>query len=459
MLMALAMSALEFTTNPAQPGFEVLRWSELLVMVGVYWRGYALVQSTGSRALPTVVVFAGIFALLALWLPPFELSDLRAYANDGWMQHHYGLNPYTRLISAAPGWQHDPMFTQQWEQEGCVYGFLFALLTRGIATIGGGHLALTVLLFKVTSVAGYAATAILIRAIAARIALARVDLALYLYLWSPLIVVHELANGHNDLVAALFVMLSIWFAAAELPFMVLPMLIASAMIKPLAEVILPFGFLYVARRSGLFRALVSTAAAAALFIACSIPYRGDWTPLPRKMFLRVLFGPNYSLASSAYWMVAAANKLFSLGAIYRWASDASIVVFLFAGGFLLAAALVRFAANSRPTVHDLAAVAVLAQAILILVATANFGPWYLAAILPTALVLAPGHWLRRLALALSISWMWYFTALGDLRILNALIMTGVPMVWICFEQWADVKSTFIDVASFDATVESARIES
>jgi len=344
------------------------------------------------------------------------------------------------------------MFTPQWAYMPCVQGFLFALFTRTITAIGGGHLALTVTLFKVASVAAFGAIAMLIRAIGARIGLTRVDLALYLYLWSPLIVIHELANGHNDLLAAMFVMLAIWFAAAGLPFLVLPMLTAGAMIKPFAEVILPFAFLYVARRSGLFRALGSSVVAATILFVCSVPYLGDWTPLPGEMFFGVLFSPNYSLASSAYWMVAAANKLVSLGAIYRWASNASIIAFLLAGGLLLAAATVRFARILRPTIQDLTAVSVLAQMILIFVALSMFFPWHLAAILPTALVLPPGHWLRRLTIALSITWLLYFTAIGNLRILNALIMTAVPMAWIGLEQWADVKSTIVGAMGIDANL-------
>ena len=49
LLMTLAMAALEFTPTPdaVQPSFELLRWSELHLIVGTYWRGYAVVQSTG----------------------------------------------------------------------------------------------------------------------------------------------------------------------------------------------------------------------------------------------------------------------------------------------------------------------------------------------------------------------------------------------------------------------------
>jgi len=193
LIMALAMVALAFTGYSAHHHGS-LRWGAALLMVGVYLRGYYMVRSADSDALPTTVVIGAILALLGFSLPVFWSTDLQAYTNYGWLQHRYGLNPYTRLISDAPGWQDDPMFTRAWAPVPCVYGFLFALLTRLIAAIGGGHLELTIALFKVTSVVEFGAIAVLIRAIARRINVARVDLALYVYLWSPLIILHELAD-------------------------------------------------------------------------------------------------------------------------------------------------------------------------------------------------------------------------------------------------------------------------
>jgi len=450
--MALAFAALGSgrITDTGKPVSELSRWFELLLMAGVYWRGYLVMRVAGPRALPTVVIFGGIFALLGLVLPRFDSRDLYLYVNIGWMQHHYGLNPYTRLISAAPGWQHDPMFAKAWVKMPSLYGSLFTLYTRLVVAIGGGHLLRTIMLFKLTAVAAYAAVAILIRVIGIRVGLARVDLALFLYLWSPEILIHELEHAHNDMFAAAFVMLAIWFAATDLPFLILPMIVAAVLIKPFAEGILPFAFFYMVRRRGLFPALYSAAAAAGLFVVCTLPFRWDWTPLPWQMFVGTLFSPNYSLASSAYYVVDAVNRLAPLGAAYRWVTHGVIAAYLLAGAILLAAGVVRFAENPRPSIQNFAQGALLAQLIAILIALSDFYPWHQSTLLPAALVLAPGNWLRQLAIALSLTWLLYFTKIGDLIILNALIMTAVPMVWIGLAKWTDVKSTFFDAAWLNA---------
>ncbi len=64
--MELAFAALGFgrITDTLKPVSELSRWCELLLMAGVYWRGYIVMRSAGSRALPTVVIFGGIFAQL-----------------------------------------------------------------------------------------------------------------------------------------------------------------------------------------------------------------------------------------------------------------------------------------------------------------------------------------------------------------------------------------------------------
>jgi hypothetical protein len=442
-LAATLAFAIFILKNKSFGGFagvhQVFAWATLALLALLYWRGYVLLNSAGAGALRTVIAFGVVFALLGLVSPPFDSPDLYAYANYGWLQHHYHLNPYTRLVSETAGWQHDPMIAGGWANTPCVYGFLFALLARVIAWAGGGELGLTIFLFKLVAVAAFGATGFLIWAIGTRIGLARVDLALYLYLWNPLIIFHELANGHNDLEMAMFVMLAIWFAAVEFPILTIPALIAGTMIKPFAVVILPFAFLYTLRRAGLLRASAGVILGAALWSLAALPYLADWTSLPIRTSIETFHSPNYSLASVAYEAVYAINNFYPLGAFFRFARGASLLVFLLGAGLLIVARLIFFAGR-RPEIQDLIAEAVLAEMILILLALNLFYPWHLAAFLPTALLLAPGHWLRHLAIALSMTWLLYFTEGLPLQIINTLIMTALPMVWVAIRDWNDVRN-------------------
>lgn len=426
-------------TRPEVPA-RIVAWATLVPLALLYRRGYVLLNSAGAGALRTVIVFGMVFALMGLVSPSFDSPDLYDYANIGWLQHRYHLNPYTRLVTEAAGWQHDPMINSNWANIPCVYGFLFALLARVIAWAGGGELGPTILLFKLVAVAAFGATGFLIWAIGTRIGLARVDLALYLYLWNPLVIFHELANGHNDLEMAMFVMLAIWFAAAEYPILAIPALIAGAMIKPFAVVILPFAFFYTFRRAGVLRASAGLTFGAALGSMAALPYLADQTSLPMRTLVESLISPNYSLASVAYEAVGAINNLYPLGAMYRFARAASVLVFLLGAGLLIVARLIFFAVRRRPEIQDLIAEAVLAEMILILLALSLFYPWHLAAFLPTALLLAPGHWLRRLAIALSMAWLLYFTEVVILQIINTLVMTLLPIIWVAIRDWTDVRN-------------------
>jgi hypothetical protein len=82
------------------------------------------------------------------------------------------------------------------------------------------------------------------------------------------------------------------------------------------------------------------------------------------------------------------NKLYPLGAIYRFARLASLLAFLLGAGLLIVAQLIFFAVRRRPEIQDLIAQAVLAEMILILLALSLFYPWHLATFLPTAVLLA-----------------------------------------------------------------------
>src|SRR5207248_770124 len=96
-----------------------------------------------------------------------------------------------------------------------VYGFLFSLLCRFLCWMGGGNWWLTLALFKLVNVAAYGFSAWLVWAGAVRMGVARPIRALYLFLWNPLILMHHIANGHNDILTGCLVVLAMYLALVE----------------------------------------------------------------------------------------------------------------------------------------------------------------------------------------------------------------------------------------------------
>ncbi len=428
---------------------QLLNAAAVLLAAYSYWRGYRALETPPRHAMRIVIGTAAILALLNAVLAPFASQDLYAYISQGWEQYHYHLNPYLRPVSSIPGAQRDPMLTL-WFNDLCVYGFLFVRLERALAWLGGGDPHLTMLLFKATDLAAYAATAWLIAAAGRRLGLVRIDLALYLFLWNPMILIQHLANGHNDLLMALFVVLAIYLAAAELWLLVLPALAAGLLVKWIAGVILPFAFVLVARRRGTGTAVAGALIAAVLVAWSGAPYLHQWSRAEVFWFADPLLGQMYSLGSAVLWSLMAVQKVIPLGLSFERADLIVAPLFLATAAVLLLIQFARFAADPAPSTPNFVEVSVFSEMALICVGLGLFWPHHVGMFFAAALVLERGHWLRRLAIALTIFPLEYFTWLDTFRILNSMLMLGLPMLWIGYTQWPEVRGALAGRWSFRA---------
>jgi hypothetical protein len=228
------------------PGVVLLLYS--------YWRGYLLVRADEKVGVRSVTICGVIAALIALTIPNFHSSDVFSYIDVGWLQAHYHLNPYVTTVDQIPNFHSDRMFTGVWAWNPCPYGFAFAALMKFVCDISAGNLATAAALMKFINLSAFLSLAVLVFAGAKRLGLAKPELSLYLYLWSPFVLIQSLANAHNDVLMTLFVMLgmfSAFAATANLAILALPALVVSTQIKFLWLVGAPFISLFVYRKFGL----------------------------------------------------------------------------------------------------------------------------------------------------------------------------------------------------------------
>ena len=118
-----------------------------------------------------------------------------------------------------------------WLDEPIPYGFGFALLTRALATVGNGNLWLTFWLFDLVNLLVHAAVAWLLWSTAHLIPGAEPKLVLYLYSWSPLVVLQYLADVHNDIIMAGLIVLAFYFLFTGRYLFSMPALVAAGFIK------------------------------------------------------------------------------------------------------------------------------------------------------------------------------------------------------------------------------------
>ena len=423
---------------------EFIAWFVVLSLMALYGYGWRLARTSPAISLRLVVTFGLMFGLVCVAIAPFHSTDLYSYINRGWEQTHYHLNPYVRTVSSIPNWERDRMFATAWVDNPCPYGFLFALIARSLAWLGNGNPLVTSFLFKTLDLACFAGIGWLLFAAGKELRLDRLDLPLYLFLWNPLVLLHEIANGHNDLLVALFLMIAIYFIVTERMVFVIPALICGALIKPPLAITVPFALVLVLRSADIRETLTSLGLALIAIAATAAPYIADLRNFPLAVMADNLLSTTGSLKSVFDDLLKAIAE--TLPALHLpipnlSAAFGAVIWLSFAGFFFLQ--LIRFAENNGYLVKRFLAVTVLMQFVLIAVASSKTYPWYINMFLPAALLLRLPNWLTRLVVVVSCTELLGFTFLGQAHFLNYLDLIALPTILVAALNWPAVYAAIV----------------
>jgi hypothetical protein len=412
---------------------ELFAWFFCISLLVLFWKGYRLIKKANDRPpSQTILGFAIVFCAITLFTFPFHSTDVFGYINRGWQQVHYGQNPYIYFVGDIPQWQQDPMIREHWLYNPDPYGFLFTLLARFLVWLGRGHWWLTLFLFKAVNAAAYALTGGIIWLGAKRFGHTQAVTALYLFLWNPLILLHEIANGHNDILTGCLVALAMYFAVIGADFWIIPVLVAATLMKYAPAILVPFAFVFVVKRKGWKVAILSSLAGGAIFAIVGAPYLRDWRlfRLDDIKFNATLI--DNSLHSFLIHIYENVSHLFPCLARYHDLANTSIKGTL-RFGFLLFLIFQFITIPQQFCANRLLKKSLLILFVLICVASSKFNAWYMAMLLPTALLLEPSYWLRRLIVLITAAQVLSFTFFKQAYIINYLAMMLIP-TWIIFKQ-------------------------
>ncbi len=405
-------------------------WGGTLLLLLLWLRGaQQIVQLERDRAVPWKLLLGAfvVFAALTVGPIPFHSTDLFAYTNTGHLQAHYGLNPYVNTAVDVPGWENDPLFFSYWSDTPCVYGFLFALITRGVASLGGGDLATTLLIFRLMNVFVLAGTAWLVISTLRRHELPRAGLAAFTLLWSPLVLLHVIANGHNDILMALCILIALRLALDGRWLGVVPAILVGALIKHIALALLPFVLLWLVRRHGWRKAAVSTVVGLVPVVLCVLAYADGFADARWADIAADITTPRNSLQAA---LVYPYEQLVGDAGTFR-----HVVRIAFGLAFLTFFGLrwLRSARRATYTSEALIEDALTVLVVLMCIASSLWHPWYVVMFLPAVFLLPPGHRIRRLALWIAAFQMIAFTHLSKARVLDAVVMLALPM-WLAWRE-------------------------
>jgi hypothetical protein len=415
-------------------GEEVGGWFLVIGMMTAYYKGYkALLSAPDSSTLrKTIIGFAIAFCLLAILIPPFFSTDVYCYGNIGWQQVKYHVNPYVHSVNETPNWENDPMFCPEWLGAPSAYGFLFSELTYVLCRLGGGDRGLTALLFKLINVAVFGGTGWLIWRGCKDWGRANPQRALFLFLWNPLILLHFLADGHNDLLMGFCTAACIFCLSKKRWLAAIPLLMTGVSIKYGSVILLPLLLIHIGKRYGKAKAAVGLVLGLMLCGAAAAPYlMQDWRHLALG---RIAANAGelrcYTLAAFLYYPFDLAAQLFPALMEFKLQAIAAIKLLLWGGFFAfylrLVAVRLRGPADPAKLLYD----CVLVQFILVCIVSSKFYPWYLGMFLPLVYWLPSGDKLRQAALAVAAAQVLQFTFVRNAHGINTVILLFAPLAYV-----------------------------
>jgi len=411
---------------------ELFAWYFCAALLFLFWKGYQRIGSADKPSIRMIVGFGALFCLLAFLTVPFHSTDVFGYINRGWQQVHYGQNPYVHHLNDTPNWQTDPMLREHWIYNPNPYGFLFTLLAWFITWLSAGNWWAALALFKTVNVLAYAASAWILWSASKRLPYFKPESVLYLFLWNPLILLHHIANGHNDLLVGVLILLAAYLAITEKYFWIIPALVAATLLKFAPVLLIPPALVLVVRKSGWKVAVLSCLIAGALGALICFPYLRDWQVLrlaDMQDNATLIDNSLHSLVIHIYENVA---RVFSALAPLHSVVNSAIKMLL-RGGLIL---FVLYQWLKIPKDFHARAFAVKSLWILfvlICVASSKFNAWYLAMLLPLALLLEEDYPLRRLVVLITCTELLSLTFFKQAYMLNYFALILVP-AWVVFKQ-------------------------
>jgi hypothetical protein len=410
---------------------EVFAWITVLTLVPLFWFGWRALERAEdhSSAIRIILIFSAGFTLITLLTVPYHSTDIFGYINRGWQQFHYAQDPYVHTVSEIADRSGDPMLREHWIYNPDPYGFIFTEICYLACWIGQGNWWLTLLLVKFVNVLAYTGTGLLLWSGAKLIGVEKPVRPLYLFLWNPIIIIDNLANGHNDLLVGAFVLLAFWLALRKYYTWIIPAVMAGILLKYAPIVMLPFAVVFVWKKCGFVRTVLSCTVAALIAAVASQPYIGDWRSFRiedirdnavlidnslhsflihiYELLMRVLpqlapFHDNVSGAIATTLRIAVVLCLGTLFFMYCRRSDER-----------------RFLTYSS-----------VALFLVIFVASSKLNSWYVGMLLGPVLLLDPRYWLRRLVVIISSTQTAGITFLKQAYIVNYVLMMAIPQLYI-----------------------------
>jgi len=408
------------------------------------FRGHSFTEYRLLIGVATAVIYASFTAMY-----PTNAIDVYIYAARSRLLTTYGENP--NAAQPVVYWDSDPYMrfaSQEWADNLSPYGPLWNQLAAPITWIGGDSIGSAVVGFKLLGVASAIAISWLVYQIVRDRQPEWALPAALFWLWNPLVLWDGIGNAHNDVTLMLPVIAALWAWQKRLDHWVIPLLLASVLIKYVTLILIPVALVAVWRRNPGSRERVTgvlwSVAGVLFLIAVSMYpfYNVDaMVTSAREQGAKV--------AASPAWVLMASMQEWSIADI-----EAETIIDVAYGLAAITVAGWMVACWRRPDRLPRATFEVMF--IFMLIASTNQRGWYVIWLVPLAAVLIPtAPWKRAILWSVTSMvghtcsiWLWYvwdFEAWGYYwyaLIIVTLVYVPVIALWLWelisrFQSWND----------------------
>jgi len=234
----------------------------LLVLFGGYGLALRALRSlppADRRAWGVVIGGAVLFGATLVLAYPTTAIDMLIYAvrTRGWAL--YGLNPLATAPQDLPG---DPWIglAAEWADAPSPYGLVWEGTSRLAFQLVGGDFLAHLVALKTVAVLAHLGSVGLVALTLRRLKPEWALVGAAAFAWNPLALLESAGNGHNDILMVFFLLLAVYFAAADRRWLVVPALALSIFTKFTPLMVLPFFLLYLVRRERGWRRRLGVAA-------------------------------------------------------------------------------------------------------------------------------------------------------------------------------------------------------
>ncbi len=417
---------------------DALETLAIVALGGLYYQGYQLLQqsiSGNDSPCRAILTWVTIGSALLILTTPFHSSDIFGYLNRGFQQSGFHTNPYLTPIADIPNWRQSPLLHDHWIDNPCPYGFFFAQLAKWLTEWASPSFTKAFLLFKLLNALLVIGTTCLIAQVNQAAKGKRPWLSAFLFGASPLVLLHAVGNGHNDILMVFLLLSALWtIEKPALRWLSLPLLTLSILTKYAPLLAAPFIVVYLWKNRHWKPLLGGILLSLAITFWLGSTYVDFSQPWPWNALLDNAGKPQHSILSMLTESLYYPLKWFHLPAKAMTQQVSSVLKPLFWVSFIgfFSYQLLQFTRNAA-TFQQLLNEITLVTVVMVALISAKFHPWYPIMFLPLALTLPESSKVRQFSLILSLFQLAGFTILQNLPVFSQCLLTLVPL-WLTIKQ-------------------------